>query len=265
MSAPFRLLAEEPAENIRRFRAEIPPDSSLFAGHFPGRPILPGVAHLALVAAGLGRGLLGIRGLRLRRAVEPGEALDLLLRSPKEDGWTRFELRRGAEVVSQGTVDPGSGGEGETGGEGVGEARPAEAEADFPPVEALLPHGPPARLVTGVAAVADGEVVCHAEIPPLHPLAAGGRAPAFLALEAAAQAAAVLEAIGRGPSAGPRTGYLVGIREARLTTSFLPVGQPFRVSARLEGSAFPLSVYTVRAGEPGRETAAGTLSTFLLE
>ena len=35
-------------------RIAIPEGSPFFAGHFPGHPILPGIAHLALLARALG-------------------------------------------------------------------------------------------------------------------------------------------------------------------------------------------------------------------
>ena len=60
----------------------------------------------------------------------------------------------------------------------------------------------------------------------------------------------MLEALapaGGGP--GPRIGYLVGVREARFATPFLPAGRPFRVTARLQGSAPPLSIYEIAVGD----------------
>jgi 3-hydroxymyristoyl/3-hydroxydecanoyl-(acyl carrier protein) dehydratase len=55
----------------------IPPEGPLFEGHFPGRPILPVVALLALVAGALGRTapLRGVAFARLRQPVFPGDAL----------------------------------------------------------------------------------------------------------------------------------------------------------------------------------------------
>jgi predicted hotdog family 3-hydroxylacyl-ACP dehydratase len=145
-----------------------------------------------------------------------------------------------------------------------GSARLAAADAEFPAIEALLPHAPPARLVREVIAAAPEEIACAAEIPPLHPFAAGDRLPAFLGIEAAAQAAAVLEALDRRPAAaGPRIGYLVGVREARFLVAYLPPGRPLRVTARRQGSAPPLSVYEIAVAEGSREVVTGTISTFL--
>lgn len=245
----FRLVA---TGEEGRFRIEIPATSPLFAGHFPGQPILPGIAHLAIVGSALGIPLGALRAFRVRRPVLPGESLDLSLGALDPEGWLRFEIRRDAAVVAGGSVQTSP-----AGGGGEPEAPPVPGTGEL---SVLLPHSPPALLVRSVLAAAEEEIDCVAEIPPEHPLAAAGRAPACLGVEAAAQAAAVLEALARREEdRGPRVGYLVGIREARFATPHLPAGQPFRVTARLAGSAPPLSIYEIAAGCG----VTATISTFI--
>lgn len=263
----FRLTAGGDGEGGRRFAVEIPASSPLFAGHFPGHPILPGIAHLALVeralreTTGEDATLAAVRALKLRRPVRPGDVLELRVGSPDEEGAVRFEVRCNGEAASQGTVQIRTGSAVATAGDfGTADALPA----GFPPPAALLPHAPPALLLRAIAEATDDAVVAVAEVSPGHPLAVAGRLPTFLALEAAAQAAAALEALGRREALGPRIGYLVGIRDARFAVPSLPAGRPLRVAARLEGGAFPLSRYVVAVGETGGEAATGIISTFLL-
>jgi 3-hydroxymyristoyl/3-hydroxydecanoyl-(acyl carrier protein) dehydratase len=98
------------ADGVRRFRVTVPEESCCFEGHFPGRPVLPGIAHLAIVARAIAlceqgdAALYGVRSVRLRSTVRPGDRLELDIRSSAEDGTARFELRRGTETVSSGTV-----------------------------------------------------------------------------------------------------------------------------------------------------------------
>jgi 3-hydroxymyristoyl/3-hydroxydecanoyl-(acyl carrier protein) dehydratase len=66
--------------------AHTPVDSPWFSGHFPGEPILPGVAivHIAeqaIIKDGEGRGeeihLDGLKRVRFTRPVRPGEVLSI--------------------------------------------------------------------------------------------------------------------------------------------------------------------------------------------
>ncbi len=134
-----------------------------------------------------------------------------------------------------------------------------------PPSETLLPHAPPARLVRSVLEVSPEGLTGVALIPGASPFAAAGRVPAFVGLEAAAQGAAVLEALGRRDGPGPRIGYLVGLRGVRCAVAALPVERPFQFAVRLTGSAPPLSVYEVTVeGTGGAELLRGAISTYIL-
>jgi 3-hydroxyacyl-[acyl-carrier-protein] dehydratase len=238
-------------------RVEIPADSPFFSGHFPGHPILPGIAHPLLVTRAP---VAVIVSLKLRSPVRPGDVLDITGTDPDENGTVRFELRRGAETVSQGMLRLAS-------AESDGTptlATPGESPAGFPPVSTLIPHEPPARLLRDILEASAEGLAGWAEIPAASPFVEDGRAPAFLGLEAAAQGAAALEALSRRDSSGPRIGYLVGLRNARLHVPWLPAERPFRIAVRLSGSAASLSIYEVTVDDgAGAELMLGTISTYM--
>lgn len=129
-----------------------------------------------------------------------------------------------------------------------------------------MPHRAPALLVREIVRW-DGEgVVCRGVVPEEHPLAAGGNAPVWLAMEMGAQAGAVLEALSRG-GAGEggerRLGYLVGLRGCTFHVPTLPVGGVLEVGARQIGGAGPLVLFAVEVtGEDGGVLAAGQVSAY---
>ncbi|MER3410331.1 MAG: 3-hydroxyacyl-[acyl-carrier-protein] dehydratase FabZ [Thermoleophilia bacterium] len=120
---PFLFLDEvlelEPGQRVVA-RMEVRGDEWFFPGHFPGRPILPGVIMVeALAQAGAvavlsvpeNRGKMvlfaGIDGLRFRRVVVPGEELLLtceleMARGPVGRG--RALARVGDAVAVRGTL-----------------------------------------------------------------------------------------------------------------------------------------------------------------
>jgi 3-hydroxymyristoyl/3-hydroxydecanoyl-(acyl carrier protein) dehydratase len=91
--------------------------SGWFEGHFPSRPILPGVVFLAavekvLAQAGL-QALLEVRKVKFLQIVSPDEKLTISLRplSPGESHEVRFEFSTGDRLVCQGVAryePPGS-------------------------------------------------------------------------------------------------------------------------------------------------------------
>jgi 3-hydroxyacyl-[acyl-carrier-protein] dehydratase len=120
---PFLFLDEvvelEPGRRVVA-RKLVRGDEWFFPGHFPGRPILPGVIMVeALAQAGAvavlseeaNRGKLvlfaGIDHVRFKRIVEPGDELTLMceietVRGPIGRG--RAEARVGAELAVRGTL-----------------------------------------------------------------------------------------------------------------------------------------------------------------
>ena len=231
----------------------VPDDGPWFAGHFPGRPILPGVAALTLASEALACGpLAGIEHARFRSTIAPGESLAL---DAKRQGGDRIRvavLRAGVGVLSATLAcrEPAS---------GVRVVEPTAPPFDAPPLDALLPHRPPMRFVTAVLAVRADGADCAARIPPDCALVRGVAAPALAVIEAAAQTAAVWEALrrrGGGPDGGPREGYLVALRD-------VPADVPLVARVRLTAVAMPLTQYHATVTLAGEPVMDGTIGTVL--
>ena len=241
----------------------IPSSGPIFDGHFPGRPILPGVAALGMIASAVGGGrtLSGVRSVRFRDPLGPGTTLDLDAVARDEDS-LRFDARASGRLVVNGRLAFG--------------ALP-QAPARFtvaarqvrgvPPLDRLLLHRGPARLVHAVAGEADDGATCIARIPAGSGLAAGNDAPAIVAIEAAAQTAAVWEALRRlrqGEEEGIRLGYLVALRDVEIHAATVPVEVDLFATVRLEAAVPPLAHYTVEVVTEGELVVSGTIGTWLV-
>jgi 3-hydroxyacyl-[acyl-carrier-protein] dehydratase len=120
---PFLLIDEvvelEPGSRVVA-RKKVRPDEWYLSGHFPGRPIMPGVliveamaqtGAVAVLSEEENRGRLalfaGIDGVRFKRIVEPGDELELTcdlekVRGPIGKG--RAEARVGGELAARGVL-----------------------------------------------------------------------------------------------------------------------------------------------------------------
>lgn len=253
-------------------RIAIPPGGAYFEGHFPGRPILPGVTEIALVLEALtrerhggDRALREIAYTRLRQVVLPGDHLELTARTVAS-GRVRIELKRAGTLVANGewllgAIEPAD----EVAPAGTTTTVPLH---EVPPLDALLPHRPPMRFIQSILAETADSLSCAAAIPSACALVNAGTAPAVAGLEAAAQAAAAWEALQRqraGGMAVPRVGYLVALRDVVFFAGRIPAGQTLFVSVRLEAAAAPLSHYQAELRFGDKLLLRGMIATYLKE
>lgn len=117
MEDQWQLLKEVKSKEPNRIEAKafVPTDSPWFSGHFPGEPILPGVALIHLVWQAVvrdaGKRSGGIRLDKLKRVrftqpVRPGENLSVLITADEADEETfySFKVVSGENIICSGLI-----------------------------------------------------------------------------------------------------------------------------------------------------------------
>lgn len=85
-------------------------DSPWFSGHFPGNPILPGIAQLGMVAdciaeaRGNTLSMTGLSRVKFRKIVRPGELLDIHATCDNKKNQYAFRITSGDEDVCSGIM-----------------------------------------------------------------------------------------------------------------------------------------------------------------
>jgi 3-hydroxymyristoyl/3-hydroxydecanoyl-(acyl carrier protein) dehydratase len=108
------VLEENADERGWRARLRVEPSSRAFAGHFEGDPILPGIAHLVVVAHAL-RALGGaaasfreLPSVRFRRVIRPGDVLDVVALMDEGGMRCRFEVHVAGALAAAGVARRGA-------------------------------------------------------------------------------------------------------------------------------------------------------------
>jgi len=97
-------------EQSLRLVLDLTPDMAVFAGHFPQRAVLPGVAQIdwamGFAAAELGLSQRAARTfqVKFRRVIQPPARAELDLRLDRARQRLRFVYRLGGEISSQGSI-----------------------------------------------------------------------------------------------------------------------------------------------------------------
>lgn len=104
------LVEREGSTDAGRARFTALPSASYFEGHFPGHPVLPAVAQLAIVQEALSSlrvhavAVVGVERLRCARPIGPGDWLVLDLDWEEAFARVRFLLSMSTDRVSDGVL-----------------------------------------------------------------------------------------------------------------------------------------------------------------
>lgn len=246
----------------RELATEIELPANCCAGHFPGRPLVPGVLQLLLVERALidvigdDTALAELARVRWRKPVTPTDRLRLS--ATIDDVRARFELAVDGAVVCDGSVALGR-----LPMAAAGPATPVVCAVEGPDPSRLLPHRPPMLFVERVVEWSEAGGLCRGRIDPDACFAAQGHVvPAAAAIEFAAQAMGAVEACRGEHEGAPRVGYLVAASRTVLSV------RAFAVDAELTaevGSAIwspPMARCSARVTARGREVVTCELTTW---
>jgi 3-hydroxyacyl-[acyl-carrier-protein] dehydratase len=101
----------QPQAGTMTNQVSIPAESPWFQGHFPGDPLLPGIAQLHLVMEAIRATLdeavclTGLKRVRFKRIIRPEETIDIAV-DPVQDkpGMYRFQLTIEGENACSGIM-----------------------------------------------------------------------------------------------------------------------------------------------------------------
>lgn len=237
-------------------RLRVPPGLDCLEGHFPGLPLLPGVAQLAWAVHAARRlapdpdvpaSVWRIEALKFRELLRPGDVFTARAeRRPEPEAGSApgpdpagggdrarlsFELQREGRPAASGRLRLGP----EPVGDSLGRVEVVEpASANELPVRELIPHAGPMVFVDELIAGSRERTLCGLRVERLSLFRdPDGSLPGWAGIEPMAQCIAAhggLEARRRGGE--PRVGFLLGCRRLELRATRLAPGVDYAVSAR---------------------------------
>jgi 3-hydroxymyristoyl/3-hydroxydecanoyl-(acyl carrier protein) dehydratase len=90
---------------------QVPPDSPWFSGHFPGEPVLPGIAQLGMVLDAINRSsnrnmrVSSVSRVRFKQIIRPNDELRIIATPQKDHGESYvFRIKVRGELVCSGVM-----------------------------------------------------------------------------------------------------------------------------------------------------------------
>ena len=90
---------------------QVPPDSPWFSGHFPGEPVLPGIAQLGMVLDAINqssdqnRRVSGVSRVRFKQIIRPNDELRIIATPQKDHAESYvFRITVKGELVCSGVM-----------------------------------------------------------------------------------------------------------------------------------------------------------------
>lgn len=132
----------------------------------------------------------------------------------------------------------------------------------YPPIEKLVPHGPPMRAIERLVEWAPGRAICELHVRDTMPFVQKGRVASVVTLEYMAQAVAAClghEAYVSG--GGIRVGMLIGLRRMELLRPSIAVGSRVLIEVERQRGNDEVSTFRgeTRVGDTLVATAILTL------
>ena len=101
----------ESTASVALARAEAGSDSPWFSGHFPGEPILPGIAQITMVLETIQKAdnkdlcIAGLKRVRFKQVIQPGD--EIMVRARRQESDTdsySFQLTVEGEIACSGIL-----------------------------------------------------------------------------------------------------------------------------------------------------------------